>query len=49
VIRTCVEHYHEERNQQGLGNALIEEVSANANAREGEVRRRQRFGGLLSY
>jgi hypothetical protein len=49
VIREYVEHYHRERNHQGLGNALIEELPANTNSREGKVRRRERLGGLLSY
>jgi hypothetical protein len=49
VIREYVEHYHAERNHQGLGNALIDELPANTNAREGSVRRRERLGGLLSY
>jgi putative transposase len=42
-----VEHYHRERNHQGLGNELIEGVGP---ARSGAaIRRRQRLGGLLSY
>ncbi|HVX63720.1 MAG TPA: integrase core domain-containing protein [Pirellulales bacterium] len=43
-----VEHYHAERNHQGLENKLIEpgpEVEQTA----GEVERRERLGGLLNY
>jgi putative transposase len=41
-----VEHYHLERNHQGLGNTLI----AGAPARTtGSIRRRPRLGGLLNY
>jgi hypothetical protein len=49
VIREYVQHYQWEWNHQGLGNALIEELPANTNSREGRVRRRERLGGLLSY
>jgi hypothetical protein len=47
VVAEYVEHYHTERNHQGLGNELIESP-ARANT-DGVVRRRQRLGGLLSY
>ena len=39
----------QERNHQGLGNELIEQLAANTNGREGTVRRRGRLGGVLSY
>ena len=42
-----VEHYHRERNHQGLGNELIEGAPAAECA--GRIRRRQRLGGLLNY
>src|SRR5712691_780370 len=48
TIAEHVEHYHRERNHQGLANELIE----GAAIREGNsdrIRRRQRLGGLLSY
>jgi putative transposase len=48
TITSYVEHYHMERNHQGLGNRLIEPVVANSNAGEGRIRRRQRVGGLLN-
>jgi transposase InsO family protein len=47
VVAEYVEHYHTERNHQGIGNELIESrVPANT---DGVVRRRKRLGGLLSY
>jgi transposase InsO family protein len=47
ALAQFVEHYHRERNHQGLGNELIEVVRS---ARPGAaIRRRQRLGGLLSY
>jgi transposase InsO family protein len=49
LLAEFVEHYHRERNHQGLGNKLIEPIPANTNAVEGVVRRRARLGGLLSY
>jgi len=47
VVAEYVEHYHTERNHQGLANELIESsVPANT---DGAVHRRQRLGGLLCY
>ena len=48
AIDEFVEHYHRERNHQGIGNELIDGRSMFA-GREGRIRRRQRLGGLLSY
>ena len=42
-----VEHYHRDRNHQGLDNELIDGVSSTRNATG--IRRRQRLGGLLNY
>jgi hypothetical protein len=42
-----VAHYHRERNNQDLGNDLIED--ARERLRTGSVRRRQRLGGILNY
>jgi len=47
AIAQFVEHYHCERNHQGLGNALI--AGATATHAVGRVRRHQRLGGLLNY
>jgi putative transposase len=48
VLREYLEHYHLERNHQGLDNELIapRDGPANDNA---EVVRKQRLGGLLSF
>jgi hypothetical protein len=48
AVRQFLEHYHAERNHQGLGNQLIEpgdEVGRN----ESDVQCRERLGGLLRY
>jgi putative transposase len=47
AIREFVEHYHAERNHQGIGNALIERPPAQRVT--GAVRRRQRVGGILNF
>jgi putative transposase len=47
TIAAYVEHYHSERNHQGLGNELIDGAPpVEAGHR---IRRRQRLGGLLNY
>jgi len=43
-----IEHYHLERNHQGLDNRLIEPSTANQ-ARRGPIERRERLGGVLCY
>ena len=48
MMAEYVEHYHRERNHQGLANELIEAV-APGSGNLGRIRRRQRLGGLLSY
>ena len=48
TIQQFVEHYHRERNHQGLGNRLITPSSPRLRA-TGEIRRRQRLGGMLNY
>src|SRR5437879_90962 len=47
TLAEFIEHYHRERNHQGLGNELIDGVSPMRGARW--VRRRERLGGLLNY
>jgi putative transposase len=51
AISEFVEHYHLERNHQGLDNRLITEIgaSANDNADPAAIEHRQRLGGLLNY
>ena len=46
AVHEFVQHYHLERNHQGLENALIDGVSART---VGAIRRRPRLGGLLNY
>jgi transposase InsO family protein len=47
AMHEFVEHYHRERNHQGLDNELID--GHWPPGRAGSIRRRQRLGGLLSY
>jgi transposase InsO family protein len=47
AVHEFVEHYHRERNHQGLDNELIDGPSSPRN--DGRIRRRQRLGGLLNY
>ncbi len=47
AVAEYVEHYHRERNHQGLGNRLI--AGAPVTDRTGRVRRRRRLGGLLNF
>jgi transposase InsO family protein len=48
VIHEYVEHYHRERNHQGLDNQLLERAPPPANP-DAEVHRCGRIGGLLNY
>jgi len=48
AIREFVEHYHHERNHQGLDNRLIDPKSHVGTA-EGSVECRERLGGMLRY
>jgi transposase InsO family protein len=48
VIGEYIEHYHFERNHQGLGNRLIMHRSEES-SQSGPVECRQRLGGLLHY
>ncbi len=48
AIHEFVEHYHRERNHQGLGNRLIIEEESGAIS-SGAIRCRQRLGGMLNY
>src|SRR5216683_2129914 len=41
-------HYHQERNHQGLNNRLIQAVASSAQG-VGMVRRKQRLGGMLNF
>jgi putative transposase len=48
AVREYVEHYHGERNQEGLANRLIVPRPDPANS-NGMVVRRERLGGLLNF
>jgi len=48
ILRQYAQHYHLERNHQGLDNALIESRASPANT-NGRVVRRTRLGGFLSF
>jgi putative transposase len=48
AVRQFLEHYHTERNRQGLGNRLID-ADAEVGRRAGEVHCRERLGGILRY
>jgi hypothetical protein len=47
TLAELVDHYHRERNHQGLGHELINGVRQERTV--GGIRRRQRLGGLLNY
>jgi putative transposase len=47
AVGEFVEHYHRERNHQGLGNTLI--MGRPRRRTAGRVRRRPRLGGLLNF
>jgi transposase InsO family protein len=47
TIAEYVEHYHRERNHQGLNNSLIDNRAHGLTGRR--IRRRPRLGGLLNY
>jgi transposase InsO family protein len=48
ALHEFVEHYHRERNHQGLGNRLIIEAESST-ATGGPIQCRQRLGGMLNY
>ena len=49
VLSEYVEHYHQERCHQGLGNVIPLPSRRPANDREGPMACRERLGGLLKY
>ncbi len=48
VVTEYVEHYHAERNHQGIGNQLIEGTDEGAE-KTGPIVSRSRLGGMLKY
>jgi hypothetical protein len=47
ALKEFVDHYHRERNHQGLENRLIDRDALKRRA--GRICRRPRLGGLLNY
>ena len=47
IVQEYIEHYHGERNHQGLDNRLVERAPAPVSP-GAEVHRRERIGGLLN-
>jgi putative transposase len=48
VVGEFIEHYHTERNHQGLGNVMPFPFAASPTV-GGRIRRRARLGGLLNF
>jgi len=49
-LRNYVCHYHRERNHQGKGNVVLSpEPDDRVGASSGEIRSRERLGGLLKF
>ena len=48
AVQNFVEHYHSERNHQGLSNRIIRPEEGHLGA-TGAIQRRQRLGGMLNY
>jgi hypothetical protein len=47
-VNEYTEHYHVERNHQGIGNRLVDDRRAVLDS-SGGIERRERLGGLLNY
>lgn len=48
VVAEYLDHYHRERNHQGLDNKIIEPGSEIGRT-NGKIRRRERLGGMFHY
>jgi len=48
AVKEYTQHYHFERNHQGLDNQLIEKLSDELRV-NGAIERRERLGGVLKY
>jgi putative transposase len=48
AVREYTEHYHFERNHQGIDNALIDDRRGKTNM-SGDIEHFERLGGLLNY
>ena len=50
VLSNYVQHFHSERNHQGKGNVILFPAAADRIGEStGEIRTRQRLGGLLEF
>ena len=49
VVSDFLEHFHQERNHQGMGNVLLFPVPTCEGAPSKAIRCRERLGGLLKY
>ncbi len=49
AVQEFTQHYHSERNHQGLGNRLIEEPGERIGREPASIVRRERLGGVLNY
>jgi len=49
TLHEYMAHYHHERNHQGKGNVLLFSPSSHDTERAGQLRCRERLGGLLKY
>ena len=47
VVREFVEHYHSERNHQGLGNVIP--FPSGVTSPDGRIGRSERLGGILNF
>ena len=48
AVKEYTEHYHIERNHQGIDNKLIDDQRCMTSMR-GDIQRRERLGGILNY
>ena len=48
ALKEFTEHYHAERNHQGIGNNIIAPGS-HVGQTKGTIKRSERLGGILSY
>jgi hypothetical protein len=48
AVKAYTEHYHAERNHQGLEKEMIED-GCGAAVMNGDVERHERLGGILNY
>ena len=48
AVNQYIEHYHSERNHQGIDNKLIE-PDESTDSTEGDVTCHERLGGMLKY